>query len=182
MIADSLSHRVCGLVEPNWGASAGLPPPKGLSSEGERDCEWETKDMEHMLWSLPCREEPIAINSIVMFNRWDAINTFQLYKDGKGLLRVSIRCEKTVLPNPLPTSHGHLPFLTLGIADFKSKEKQTRPTNMPGFRHTYTFLAFGPSVWGRKWAKDAIFVYFDSLYFPPLKNTGSLCMRMYVCV
>lgn len=133
-------------------------------------------------WSLPCREEPIAINSIVAFNRWDSINTFQPYKERKGLrFRPSIWCEKTALPNPLPTSQGHLPFFTLETADFKSREKQIRPTNMPGFRHTYTFLAFEQSVSGRNWARDAIFAHFDFLYFHPWKTTGSLCMRMYVC-
>lgn len=95
-----------------------------------------------MLWSLPCMEEPIASNSIVIFNRWASINTFQLYKDRKGLrFRPLIWCEKTAIPNPLPTSQGHLPFLTLGIADFKSTEKQIRPTNVPGFRQTHFWLS-----------------------------------------
>lgn len=87
-------------------------------------CESETKDMAHMLWSLPCRQKPIGFNSIVIFDRWASINTFKLYKDRKGLrFRLLIRCEKTALPNSLPASQGHLPFLTLGIADFKSTEK-----------------------------------------------------------
>lgn len=47
--------------------------------------EKETKDVDHMLWSLPCREEPKAFNPIVIFNRWASINTFKLYKDRKGL-------------------------------------------------------------------------------------------------
>lgn len=79
---------------------------------------------------------------MVIFNRWGSINTFKLYKD-KNRLRFSllIWCEKIALPNPLPTSQGHLPFLTLGIAYLKNIEQQTHlPTCQASDTHTDFWL------------------------------------------
>lgn len=144
--------------------------------------EKETKDVDHMLWSLPCREEPKAFNPIVIFNRWASINTFKLYKDRKGLrFRSLIRCEKTAFPNPLPASQGHLLFLTLGIADFKSTEKQARPTNVPDLRQTPFWLLEQVSQ-ARNWQEmPSLLISTVSLFSNPSEKPLEVCfMRMYL--
>ena len=78
--------------------------------------------------------------------------------------------------------HCHLPrspspYPNPGNADAKNKGSKLDPPTHQAF----AFLAFGPKVSGRKWARDVVFVYFNSLHFHCRKTTRNLCphVRMF---
>lgn len=86
------------------------PVPQDLSSD--REGMWVSNKGRGACAVV--QEEPMAMNAIVILNRWGSIHTLKLHKDRKGLIfRPVIQYEESILPNLLPPSPSHLPSLTL---------------------------------------------------------------------
>ena len=88
---------------------------------------------------------------------WDADSNQRFVR--KAWSQVHCHLPRSPSPSPDP-----------GNADAKKKGSKLDP--LP--HQAYAFLAFGPKVSGRKWARDVVFVYCNSLHFHCRKTTGNL--------